>query len=112
MVHEPQNLILDEPTNGLDVGASRAVHDLLREWRGQRRCVLFCSHIMQEVAAISDRIIVMSLGRVVAQGTADELLRQTGETTLENMFLAVTGNGETGGGPGDSGGGGENRETG
>ncbi len=105
MVHEPQNLILDELTNGLDVGASRAVHDLLREWRGQGHCVLFCSHIMQEVAAISDRIVVMSLGRIVAQGTADELLRQTGETTLENMFLAVTGTG----GPGV---GGENRETG
>lgn len=91
MVHEPRNLILDEPTNGLDVGASRAVHDLLRTWRDQGRCVLFCSHIMQEVAAISDRIVVMSRGRIVAQGTADELLRQTGETTLEDMFLAVTG---------------------
>ena len=93
MVHEPQNLILDEPTNGLDVGASRAVHDLLREWRDQGHCVLFCSHIMQEVAAISDRIVVMSLGRIVAQGSADELLRQTGETSLEDMFLAVTGTG-------------------
>ncbi len=93
LVHEPQNLILDEPTNGLDVGASRNVHDLLREWRARQRCVLFCSHIMQEVAAISDRIVVMSLGRIVAQGTADELLRQTGETSLEDMFLAVTGTG-------------------
>ncbi len=104
MVHDPQNLILDEPTNGLDVGASRAVHDLLRECRSQGRCVLFCSHIMQEVAAISDRIVVMSMGRIVAQGTADELLRQTGETTLEDMFLAVTDAGGNGGG--------ENRRTG
>ncbi len=90
LVHEPQNLLLDEPTNGLDVGSSRAVHQLIRDWRNQGRCVLFCSHIMQEVTAISDRIVVLSLGRVVAQGTVDELLRQTGETDLENMFLAVT----------------------
>jgi len=106
LVHEPRNLILDEPTNGLDVGSSRAVHGLLRDWRARGRCVLFCSHIMQEVAAVSDRIVVMSLGRVVARGTADELLRQTGETTLENMFLAVTGNGN---GPGNRD---ENREAG
>ena len=90
LVHEPQNLLLDEPTNGLDVASSRAVHQLIRDWRDQGRCILFCSHIMQEVAAISDRIVVLSLGRVVAQGTVDELLRQTGETDLENMFLAVT----------------------
>ncbi len=90
MVHEPQNLILDEPTNGLDVASSRAVHRILRDWRGQGRCVLFCSHIMHEVAAISDRIVVLSLGRVAAQGTVDELLRQTGEKDLDNMFLSLT----------------------
>lgn len=90
VVHEPQNLLFDEPTNGLDVGSSRAVHRLLREWRDQGRCVLFCSHIMQEVAAISDRIVVLSLGRVAAQGTAEELLEKTGQTDLESMFLSLT----------------------
>ncbi|MBT3307361.1 MAG: ATP-binding cassette domain-containing protein, partial [Alphaproteobacteria bacterium] len=90
LVHEPHNLILDEPTNGLDVASSRAVHGLLDDWRARGRCALFCSHIMNEVAAVSDRIIVLSLGRVVAEGTVEELLRRTGETTIENMFLAVT----------------------
>ena len=90
LVHEPQNLILDEPTNGLDVASTRAVHGLLADWRAMGRCVLFCSHIMNEVAEVSDRIVVLSLGRIVAEGTVDELLRRTGETTIENMFLAVT----------------------
>ncbi len=90
VVHEPQNLLFDEPTNGLDVASTRAVHGLLRGWRDQGRCVLFCSHIMQEVAAISDRLVVLSLGRVAAQGTIEELYRQTGETDLESMFLALT----------------------
>jgi sodium transport system ATP-binding protein len=90
LVHEPHNLILDEPTNGLDVASTRAVHGLLSQWRAKGRCVLFCSHIMNEVAAVSDRIVVLSLGRVVAEGRIDDLLRRTGETTIENMFLAVT----------------------
>lgn len=90
LVHEPQNLLLDEPTNGLDVASSRAVHGLIREWRDQGRCVLFCSHIMQEVASIADRIVVLSLGRVVAEGSVEGLLAETGANDLESMFLAVT----------------------
>ncbi len=90
VVHEPQNLIFDEPTNGLDVSSTRVVHGLLRGWRDQGRCVLFCSHIMQEVAAISDRLVVLSLGKVAAQGTIEELYRQTGETDIESMFLSLT----------------------
>ncbi len=90
VVHAPQNLLFDEPTNGLDVGSSRAVHKLLRDWRDQGRCVLFCSHIMQEVASISDRIVVFSLGRIAAVGTLDELYAETGESDLESMFLSIT----------------------
>ena len=90
VVHEPQNLIFDEPTNGLDVASTRVVHELLRGWRDQGRCVLFCSHIMQEVAAISDRLVVLSLGKVAAQGTIEELYQQTGETDIESMFLSLT----------------------
>ncbi len=90
VVHEPQNLIFDEPTNGLDVASTRVVHGLLRGWRDQGRCVLFCSHIMQEVAAISDRLVVLSLGKVAAQGTIEELYQQTGETDIESMFLSLT----------------------
>ncbi|MBI2585844.1 MAG: ATP-binding cassette domain-containing protein [Rhodospirillales bacterium] len=91
LVHEPHNLLLDEPTNGLDVGSSRAVHRLIDGWRRQGRCVLFCSHIMQEVAAVADRIVVMAAGRIVAQGTVAELLRRTGTDDLERMFLTLTG---------------------
>ena len=91
LVHEPMNLLLDEPTNGLDVASSRAVHTLIRGFRDQGRCVLFCSHIMQEVAAVCDRIVVIAHGRLAAQGTPAELLRQTGAADLEDMFLSVTG---------------------
>jgi len=94
MVHEPKNLLLDEPTNGLDIASSRAVHQLIRDLKSKGCCVLFCSHIMREVAAISDRIVVLSSGQVVAQGTADELSQQTGESDLEEMFLSVTGSQE------------------
>ncbi len=91
LVHDPSNLLLDEPTNGLDIASSRAVHRLIRDIRDEGRCVLFCSHIMREVAAICDRIIVISHGKVAAEGTPKELLRQTGKDDLEEMFLAVTG---------------------
>ncbi|MBI2978102.1 MAG: ATP-binding cassette domain-containing protein, partial [Rhodospirillales bacterium] len=95
LVHEPHNLLLDEPTNGLDVGSSRAVHKLIDGWRRQGRCVLFCSHIMQEVAAVADRIVVMAAGRIVAQGTVAELFRRTGTDDLERMFLSLTGRTES-----------------
>jgi len=91
LVHEPGNLLLDEPTNGLDVPSTRAVHELIRGWRDQGRCVLFCSHIMQEVAAVADRVVVLAGGRVVANGTVAELLRRTGAEDLDKMFLALTG---------------------
>ena len=91
LVHEPMNLLLDEPTNGLDLASSRVVHELIREIRDQGRCVLFCSHIMHEVAAICDHIVVIARGRVVAEGTIQELLSRTGEDDLEDMYLSVTG---------------------
>ena len=91
LVHEPENLLLDEPTNGLDLASSRVVHGLIRKIRGQGRCVLFCSHLMHEVAAICDHIVIIAKGKVVAQGSIDELLSRAGETDLEEMFLAVTG---------------------
>ncbi len=92
LVHEPRNLLLDEPTNGLDTASSRAIHGLIRDIRAEGRCVLFCSHIMGEVAAISDRIVVISRGRIVAWGTQEELLRRTGKSDLEELSLALTGN--------------------
>ena len=91
LVHEPKNLLLDEPTNGLDLASSRVVHGLIRKIRDQGRCVLFCSHIMHEVASICDHIVIIARGRVVAQGSIQELLSRAGEDDLEDMFLAVTG---------------------
>ena len=91
LVHEPANLMLDEPTSGLDIASSRAVRALIGEVRDQGRCVLFCSHVMAEVAAISDRLVVISNGRAVAEGSPDELRRRTGEEDLEDVFLALTG---------------------
>lgn len=91
LVHDPRNVILDEPTNGLDVMATRAMRRFLHELRDEGRCVLFSSHIMQEVAALCDRIVIIAHGRVVAEGTADELRAQTGESNLEDAFVKAIG---------------------
>jgi sodium transport system ATP-binding protein len=91
LVHGPQNVLLDEPTNGLDVMSTRAVRDMIRRLRDQGRCVLFSSHVMQEVAALCDAIVVIAAGRVVARGSPDELRAQTGEASLEDAFVALTG---------------------
>jgi len=94
LVHDPKNVILDEPTNGLDVMTTRAMRGFLRQLRDEGRCVIFSSHIMQEVAALCDRIVVVAKGRVVASGTADELRQQTGEENLEEAFVKVIGSEE------------------
>ena len=94
LVHDPKNVILDEPTNGLDVMTTRAMRGFLRQLRDEGRCVIFSSHIMQEVAALCDRIVVIAKGRVVASGTADELRQQTGEDNLEEAFVKVIGSEE------------------
>ena len=94
LIHDPRNVILDEPTNGLDVMATRAMRDFLRHLRDQGRCVLFSSHIMQEVAALCDRIVVIAHGRVVADETPAQLLQQTGESSLEDAFVHIIGSAE------------------
>ncbi len=94
IVHDPRNVILDEPTNGLDVMTTRAMRGFLRRLREEGRCVIFSSHIMQEVAALCDRIVVIAKGTVVAQGTPDELRAQTGEQNLEDAFVRVIGSEE------------------
>jgi sodium transport system ATP-binding protein len=95
LVHRPHNIMLDEPTNGLDVATSRAVRDLLRRLRAEGRCILLTSHIMQEVSALADRIIVLSGGHVVLQGTPAELRQATGMHDLEEVFMAATAPPET-----------------
>ncbi|WP_102946312.1 ATP-binding cassette domain-containing protein [Stenotrophomonas sp. VV52] len=94
LVHDPRNVILDEPTNGLDVMTTRALRGFLRELRDEGRCVIFSSHIMQEVAALCDTIVVIAKGTVMAAGTADELRAQTGEANLEDAFVKAIGNEE------------------
>jgi sodium transport system ATP-binding protein len=94
LVHDPRNVILDEPTNGLDVMATRSMRQFMRQLKQEGRCVLFSSHIMQEVAALCDRIVVIAHGRVVADETPDALRVQTGEANLEDAFVKIIGSEE------------------
>jgi sodium transport system ATP-binding protein len=91
LIHNPQNIVLDEPTNGLDVTSTRAVREVIRRLKAENRCVLFSSHVMQEVSALCDRIIVIAQGKVVAEGTSDQLLQLTGKTNLEDAFVTLVG---------------------
>ena len=91
LIHDPGTVLLDEPTNGLDVQSTRSVRRLIRQMRAEGRCVLFSSHIMQEVSALCDRIVIIAGGRVAAEGTPDEIRRQSGHESLEDAFVALTG---------------------
>ena len=94
LVHDPRNVILDEPTNGLDVMTTRAMRGFLQQLKAEGRCVIFSSHIMQEVAALCDRIVIIAKGQVVAAGTADELRARFGEVNLEDAFVRAIGSEE------------------
>ena len=94
LIHDPKNVILDEPTNGLDVMATRAMREFLKRLKSEGRCVLFSSHIMQEVAALCDRIVVIAKGKVVADESPDALRAQTGEANLEDAFVKLIGTDE------------------
>jgi len=89
LVHDPPNVILDEPTNGLDVMSIRSLRGFLARLREDGRCVLFSSHVMQEVSALCDSIVIVAKGRVVASGSEDELKAQTGAETMEDVFVAL-----------------------
>ena len=91
MVHTPRNLLLDEPSNGLDVMATRALRGQLLSLRAVGHCVLFSSHVMQEVAALCDDIVIIDHGRVVAAGTPERLLAGFGAATLEDAFVRAIG---------------------
>jgi len=94
LVHDPRNVLLDEPTNGLDVLATRAMRELMRELRAEGKCILFSSHLMPEVAALCDHIVVIARGRVAAAGSPDELRARTGESSLEDAFVRIIGSAE------------------
>ena len=91
MVHSPRNLVLDEPTNGLDVMAIRSLREVLRGLRAAGHCILFSSHVMQEVAALCDEVVIIAGGRVVASGTPEQLRAQAGTATLEDAFVHLLG---------------------
>ena len=89
LVHRPRNVILDEPTNGLDVMAVRNLRALLQRLRTAGHCVLFSSHVMQEVAALCDSVVVIASGRVAASGSLDDLRALTGQQDLEEAFVRL-----------------------
>jgi len=92
LVHDPANIVLDEPTNGLDVLATRALRQSLRWLRtpaGGSKCIVFSTHIMQEVERLCDSVVVVAQGRTVASGTVEELLAQTGERDFEEAFVRL-----------------------
>ncbi len=94
LIHRPRNVLLDEPTNGLDVMAVRSLRALLVRLRDEGHCVLFSSHVMQEVAALCDEVIVIARGSVVAAGTPNEIRARTGQDNLEEAFVQMIGTDE------------------
>jgi len=90
LVHDPPNIILDEPTNGLDVQAIRGLREALRQLRDEHgKCIVFCTHIMQEVQRLCDHVVVVAQGRAVAEGSVEELCRRSGHDDFEQAFVAL-----------------------
>ena len=89
LVHDPQNLLLDEPTTGLDVMATRSLRELILKLKDEGRCVLFSSHVMQEVAALCDDICIMAAGKIAIHDSMDGIRQRTGCDDLEEAFLAA-----------------------
>lgn len=87
LVHQPKNIILDEPSNGLDVMATRSLRELILKLRADGKCVLFSSHVMQEVAALCDEIVIIAAGQVAMHDSADGIREQTGCDDLEEAFV-------------------------
>ena len=90
ILHSPQNLLLDEPTNGLDIPAVRSLRDLLRRLRDAGTCVIFSSHVLDEVRALCDNVLIISSGSLIAQGSPSELCSQTNTASLEEAFVKLT----------------------
>jgi sodium transport system ATP-binding protein len=90
ILHAPQNLLLDEPTNGLDVPTVRSLRDLLRRLCEAGTCVVFSSHVLDEVRALCDKVVIISNGTLVAQGSPADLCSATDATSLEEAFIKLT----------------------
>ncbi len=93
IIHDPPNVMLDEPTNGLDVMTTRNLREVIRSLRDAGKCVLFSSHVMQEVSALCDEIVIVAKGAVVARGTSEDLLAASGRGNLEDAFVQLSGEG-------------------
>ena len=91
IVHDPPNVLLDEPTNGLDVMTTRSLREVIRRLREAGKCVVFSSHVMQEVSALCDAIVIVARGAVVAKGSSEELLAASGRANLEDAFVQLAG---------------------
>ncbi len=91
MVHKPQTVMMDEPSNGLDVMSTRALRRYILDLKNAGRSVILSTHIMQEVAALCDRIVIIANGQIAADGTADELLQKSGCDSLEDAFVRLIG---------------------
>jgi sodium transport system ATP-binding protein len=90
LVHDPPNIVLDEPTNGLDVQSIRSLRDALRRLRDeQHKCIVFCTHVMQEVQRLCDHVVVMAHGHMVAEGSVEELCRRSGHDDFEQTFVSL-----------------------
>jgi len=94
LVHQPKNFVLDEPTRGLDVMSTRVLRNHLAKFKEKGHCILFSSHVMQEVAALCDRVIIVANGKLAAQGTPQELCDLAGEKLLEDAFVKLIGSDE------------------
>ena len=94
LIHEPRTVLLDEPSNGLDVMTTRALREFLRQLKARGSCVVLSTHIMQEVAALCDRIVIVADGKIAAEGTSDQLLARSGEANLEDAFVKLIGSAE------------------
>ncbi|NMC20023.1 MAG: ATP-binding cassette domain-containing protein, partial [Thermogutta sp.] len=89
LVHDPPVLIFDEPTSGLDVLVARNLLQTIRELRDQGKCIIFSTHIMREVEKLCDRVAILCRGRILTQGTPDELRERFGEDDLEEIFFRL-----------------------
>ncbi len=91
LVHNPPNVILDEPTQGLDVVSTRAVRDIIRRFRDEGRCVVLSTHHMDEVERLCDRVAIVHRGEILEQGTPAGLVAKYHADSLEMAFVEVVG---------------------
>ena len=94
LIHDPQTVLMDEPSNGLDVMSTRELRSYIRGLKTAGHSVVLSTHIMQEVTALCDRIIIIAAGKIAADGTADELLHKSGCATIEDAFVKLIGSDE------------------